>query len=102
MLAKSSTNENMVTFKSFTGDLHLCPKQTNVPDIMLRTGIGATSEMNIDWLIQFELFLQVSRKLQCVAFSVTGSEFAIGVSGASNQVPTKIRYLPMKSDFQES
>ena len=53
--SKSAPDKDMIPFERFSGDFDFCPEQANVAHVMLRAGIGAASQVNIERLIEFDI-----------------------------------------------
>ena len=67
------------------GLLHLAGQQTDVGDEMLRAGMVAAGQMNVDRRVERDARLAPLRDLFGMALGVGGGEFAAGVAGAGDQ-----------------
>ena len=65
--------------------LHLAGEQADVADVMLRAGMMAAGEMDVDRPVELDTRLAPARDLLGVALGVGGREPAAGVAGAGDE-----------------
>ena len=67
------------------GDLHLAGEQADLADIVLRAGVMAAGEMDVDRRVERDARLAPARDLLGVALGVGGGELAAGIAGAGDE-----------------
>src|SRR5258708_6783926 len=66
-------------------DIDLAGEQADIADVMLRAGMMAAGEMNIDRAVEFDACLAILGDLLGVALSIGGREAAADIAGAGHQ-----------------
>src|SRR5262245_16760810 len=87
MRTEAAADEDVVALDciAVVGDLHLARQEADLADEMLRTGMMATGEVDVDRSIEGDPRLAPARDLLGVAFRVGGGELASRVAGAGDQ-----------------
>src|SRR5260370_5645827 len=67
------------------GGLHLAGEQPDVADVMLRTGVMASGEMNVDRHIERNAVLAPARDVLGMPLGVRGGKLAADIARASNE-----------------
>src|ERR1039458_6064701 len=67
------------------GLLDLASEQADLTDEMLRAGMMAAGQMDIDWRVERDARLAPARDLLGMPLGIGGGEFTAGIAGASDQ-----------------
>src|SRR5437879_2071537 len=99
--AEAATDEDVITFDCFAGYFDFRAEQTDVTHVMLRAGVRAAAQVNVDRLVKLDAFFEIVGQFKRVAFGVRGRELAIGIASAGDQSASHVRLLPVQSHFHE-
>src|SRR6202012_1433274 len=93
--AKAAAREQMIALDRVVllADGYLGGDQTDIADVMLRTGMVAAGDMDVEWRVDFYPRLTPVADLGGVALGIGCREFAAGIAGAGNQPGTDLRCL---------
>ena len=83
VVTEAAADADVIAFQRLAGDFHLRAEQPDVAHVMLRAGIWAAGQMDVERLIEFELFLQVVRQFQRVRLGVRGTAQACAGENAA-------------------
>src|SRR5258708_778759 len=70
MLAKATTNENVVGINAFATDFCLGAEAPDIADVMLSAGIWAAGKMDVDGLIELKALFQVLDQFKRMALGI--------------------------------
>ena len=79
---KAAADEDVIAVHRFAGDFDLRAEQPDVAHVVLRAGIRAAGEVDVDRLIELEPLVEIVGEFQRVTLGVRGGELAIGASRA--------------------
>src|SRR5262249_52438756 len=85
--AESSADVNVVALDRVAvfGGLHFAGEQADVADVMLRAGVMASGEMDVDGAVEGDAAFAPARDLLGVPLGVGGGELATDIAGAGNE-----------------
>src|SRR5205814_4886201 len=95
--ADAAAEDDVVTFAR--ADLHAL--QADIADVMLRAGVRAAGEVDVDGLVQLHGLVEMRAERDGLAFRVGRGPFATGVAGAGDEAAENVRGLMMKSHPHE-
>src|SRR5256885_744390 len=101
VVTESATDEDVITFNCFAGYFDFRAEQTDVTQVMLRAGVRAAGQVNVDRLVKLDTLFEIVGQFKRVAFGVRRRELAIGIASASDQSTAQVRLLPVQSHFHE-
>src|SRR5437868_13445525 len=98
MRPKAAAGEQMITFDGVVAlaGRDLCGDQANVADKMLRAGMMATGEMDVERCVDLDASLAPVADFRRVTLGIRGRELAAGVAGAGNQPCADLRGFDRK------
>src|ERR1700704_4574205 len=87
MRPKTNTGEQMIALDSLVilADRHFCSDQADIADVMLRAGMVAAGEMDVERRVDRHARFAPVADFSGVALGVRGRELAAGVAGAGDQ-----------------
>ena len=99
--AEAATDEDVVTFDGFAGYFDFRAEQADVPHVVLRAGVRAAGQVNVDRLVKLDALFEIVGQFDRVAFGVRRREFAVGIARAGDQPAAQVRLLPVQSHFHQ-
>ena len=93
--AKTSAGEQMITLDRVVAlaDRHFCGDQADIADVMLRAGMVAPGEMDVEGRLDLDPALAPVADLGGMTLGVRGGEFAPLIAGAGDQAGADVGSL---------
>src|SRR5882672_10374204 len=77
--ATATAENDVVTFHRFATEIDLHTLQSDVADVVLRAGIGAAGEMDVEGMIEVNVLVEMRGERERLPFRIGGGPFAAGV-----------------------
>src|SRR6266567_2849868 len=74
--ATATAENDVVTFHRFAAEIDLHALQSDVADVVLRAGIGAAGEVDVEGMIEVNAFVEMRRERERLPFRIGGGPFA--------------------------
>lgn len=101
VIAEAATDKDVIAFLRFARDFDRGAEETDISDVMLGAGVRATSEVDVDWLVERDFFLQVISEFAGVFLGVGGGEFAVAVASAGDESAANVVLAPIQAGFED-
>ena len=101
-VAGAAADMQVVAFDHVVALLDLGGEQADVGDVVLRAGMMAAGQMDVERLVDGDARFQPIDQFRGVALGVAGGELAAGVAGAGDQPAAERRGSPVQAERRRS
>jgi len=99
VLIHAATDDDGVGFDVLSIADEVDTQQANVADIVLSAGVGAAGQVDVNRVIEFELFVEVTRQFDGLALGVGGGILAAGIASAGDEAASDAGALCVETNL---